>query len=137
MSTIGRNAVDRVPSRAKWPPPWLNERVSADIEPADAVVLPAIIPATTQAAAESMPETTAWDPGIPVEDIAPCPTCGSLELWWDGMENQHCMRCQPPRLNCDQLIARAARLRANAERRKARSVLDDSLESSPQKAGSK
>ena len=27
------------------------------------------------------PATSSWDEAVPVEDVEPCPTCGSLELW--------------------------------------------------------
>lgn len=58
----------------------------------------------------------AWDEAIPVEDVKPCPACGSLELWWSFKGEQCCQKCQPP-LQAERLRAKAARLRRRANRR--------------------
>jgi len=34
-----------------------------------------------------------WEDCLPVESIQPCPTCGSLDLWWDLLGGVHCQHC--------------------------------------------
>ena len=33
---------------------------------------------------------------IPASSVEPCPTCGSLELWWNPLDEARCLRCDPP-----------------------------------------
>jgi hypothetical protein len=112
----GRNAVDRVPSRATWPPPWLAQ----EQPPAASVVTAAVASIATHpeaglnAAETEMPADALWDSAIPIEEVAPCPKCGSLELWWDVLDRPHCVHCQPPRPDCPALKAQAARCTARA-----------------------
>jgi len=66
-------------------------------------------------------QTTA--PGIPndadilpweeyIEPPDPCPKCGSLMIWWDVLDGQHCMICEKPKYG----VEKAAQLRELARR---------------------
>ena len=92
-----------------WPPPWL--AVSVGLPPAVALPpvavgpSPEVSPVVVQAAGD----------GCGLEEIeppAPCPTCGSLELWQDLRGGWHCQHCEAAKFRRSQQVAeRAARLR--------------------------
>ena len=120
MLSINGNAVDRVPLRATWPPPWMSQ--SADTTNiTDTPAVPTVV-----SKAELTPPALIAQPcddseqEILASSATPCLKCGSLDIWWDVIENQHCMYCHPPRRDCEALRARAIRLRAIADRRAVR-----------------
>jgi len=43
-------------------------------------------------------DTDPWESptAIPASSVEPCPTCGSLELWWNPLDEARCLRCDPP-----------------------------------------
>ncbi|NQU20948.1 MAG: hypothetical protein HQ567_06660 [Candidatus Nealsonbacteria bacterium] len=49
------------------------------------------------------------------DEVTPCTTCNSLELWWDVVGGQHCMICDPPHKG-RRLRRAAQRLRERADR---------------------
>ena len=55
------------------------------------------------------------DDSVAVEDIDPCPGCGSLELFWNFNGQQHCQRCESMGRSRT-LAAKAARFRRRAKR---------------------
>ena len=64
------------------------------------------------------PVVDEWDSAVPVEQIQPCRVCGSLELWWDFSNGQHCMQCEPwSEAKARRLIRKAKRNRLKADRR--------------------
>ena len=48
--------------------------------------------------------------------VEACPTCDSLEFWWNCKDERRCQRCDPPVVRFDQLIADAAILRSKADK---------------------
>lgn len=57
-------------------------------------------------------------PGEELEELTgdswptPCPTCGRLEAWWDGLGRQRCQRCDLKHFErAMRLLQRASRLR--------------------------
>ena len=100
--------VPTCPSAATWPPPWLAE--SAGEPPVVALPPAAVAPNPEAQPVAVQPVGDGWDSAIEPPD--PCPTCGSLELWWDFWGGQHCQRCQAAEFKrSQQLLERAARLR--------------------------
>lgn len=55
-------------------------------------------------------------------NVEACPTCTSLEFWWNCKDERRCLKCDPPIFQFDKLISDAVGLRAKAEksRRKAK-----------------
>ncbi|MGA2032939.1 MAG: hypothetical protein ABSG68_11820 [Thermoguttaceae bacterium] len=105
--------VPTCPTPATWPPPWLAE--AAEKLPAG----PIFTPARLSESAAPAPVPTLPVTGPPEEDgceiidpPAPCPKCGSLELWQDLLGAWHCQHCDGAafRRSCE-LLKRAARLR--------------------------
>jgi hypothetical protein len=55
--------------------------------------------------------STTWEEALPIGAVAPCPDCGSLELWFDFWGGAHCQHCQSEGYQRSrQLLVRAARL---------------------------
>ncbi|REK17366.1 MAG: hypothetical protein DWQ37_06130 [Planctomycetota bacterium] len=54
---------------------------------------------------------------IDPDEIDPCPTCGTLELWQTMAGNWRCMKCDPPTKSL-QILELVARLRGRDERRR-------------------
>lgn len=58
---------------------------------------------------------TGNDTDLGPQDLPPCPSCGSLELWQDLLGGWHCQRCNAVALlRSRRLLERAARLRKAA-----------------------
>lgn len=51
-------------------------------------------------------------------EIESCPTCNSLEFWWNYLHQRRCLACDPPKMRSEQLITLAATLRSKAELRR-------------------
>jgi hypothetical protein len=120
-TSIRGNGVERVPSRATWPPAWLADNEER-MEKAGNQELPggptqAIVANRPGCDVTSEPFISTIDWAIPAETVAPCSQCGSLELWWDFFDQVHCMRCHPPRWDGAALAAkaRASRLAADQQ----------------------
>ncbi|MBN2290921.1 MAG: hypothetical protein JXM70_00765 [Pirellulales bacterium] len=49
---------------------------------------------------ELFPEDDEADPigddWADAHDPVECPQCGAIDCWWDGLDNRHCMKCDPP-----------------------------------------
>lgn len=115
MTTVG-NAVKHVSScftPPAWPPPWLAMPAALADEALD-------VPAQTvlhldDEALDSQPALA--NEALDVEAIdppAPCPRCGSLELWQDLEGGWHCLHCEAAgHRRSQQLMQRATRLRQN------------------------
>lgn len=59
--------------------------------------LPADIPAAPREDEPAPADAPTPDPNvveIPAASVQPCPTCGSLVLWWDARGGVHCMACE-------------------------------------------
>jgi len=62
-------------------------------------------------------EPAAWEDGIPIETVLPCPRCGSYELWQTLLGEWRCMHCDAAAFRRSQrLRERAARQRRTGRR---------------------
>lgn len=113
------NEVDRVPSRAKWPPAWMQTHqnfASATTPPMPPQ--PEIEPTTDHAEPIETPEPEnelAID-ATDVEQPPACPTCGSLDFWWNIPGMMRCMICHPMTTS-RRILELAARFRRTPRRR--------------------
>lgn len=118
-----KHASPATPS-APWPPPWLTGPAVESPTPAPAAVaLVTAPPAAYEPMAPAL--AVASLPGgdgcelMAIDPPPPCPTCGSLELWWDPWGTQHCQICQAAGFRRGQRLADLApRLRWLAEMRR-------------------
>ncbi len=108
---------------APWPPAWLQaakQPAAPSEDPAPTQDQePATDPEVVEWVAPIVPadiKVDGWDSAVPIETVTPCPTCGRLEVWWDGMGRQHCLRCDPPRTSA-RLLRQAAQIRRQAASR--------------------
>lgn len=82
---IQSNGMEHAPTclgPAMWPVPWLT-----DLAVAPCPASPVPVPVVTVAVPEGADDCDTIDPP------APCPKCGSLELWQDLLGGWHCQRC--------------------------------------------
>ena len=101
--------MEHVPTCATtWPPAWVTPATPAPKQPTTAIAAP--IPIPEPSAGPIWP--SADDPDVIPADVPPCPTCGTLELWWDIRGGVHCQHCDSaPFQRGLRLAKRAARLR--------------------------
>lgn len=105
------SAVERVPTcstPAAWPPPWLAS--ASAVDPCPVPVRPAALQANEQ------PATVAVAPGGNAgeddsEPAAPCPKCGSFDLWQTILGDWRCQHCDAATWRRSRsVLERAARL---------------------------
>ena len=66
-----------------------------DRAPSDGDLAPAVDPITVPGSRPEAAEgCAAWDDAIEPPD--PCAGCGGLLSWWNALEDQRCLACDPP-----------------------------------------
>lgn len=75
-------------------------------------------PVERETATASDLDLPAWQEVETIDLPAPCPNCGHIFVWWDGLDRQHCLACDPPSDRVKALPDLAERLRKQPHRKR-------------------